>query len=90
MIQSRRLKARLILLLGLLPCLLLGFESAGCGASNEPTQTLPGCARQQAACEAACQPRELPGSSEKEPFTRSDMEADRCREQCRAPGCSGS
>jgi hypothetical protein len=82
MIQWCALKARLFAL-----ALLL----AACGASNAapaPT-TYAGCARQEAVCEASCEPRELPGSSEKEPAMRGDLEAERCREQCRTAGCTG-
>ncbi len=47
------------------------------------------CASQQEDCEAQCQPRLGPGSSEKEPALRSDIEEDRCRERCRVgtPAC---
>jgi hypothetical protein len=47
------------------------------------------CASQQGDCEAQCEPRLGPGSSEKEPALRSDIEADRCRQRCRVgvPAC---
>lgn len=47
------------------------------------------CASQQGDCEAQCEPRLGPGSSEKEPALRGDIEADRCRERCRVglPAC---
>jgi hypothetical protein len=47
------------------------------------------CASQQDDCEAQCEPRLGPGSSEKEPALRSDIEADRCRQRCRVgvPAC---
>lgn len=47
------------------------------------------CASQEGDCEAQCQPRLGPGSSEKEPALRSDIEEDRCRERCRVglPAC---
>jgi hypothetical protein len=47
------------------------------------------CASQQSDCEAQCEPRLGPGSSEKEPALRSDIEADRCRQRCRVgvPAC---
>lgn len=47
------------------------------------------CASQEGDCEAQCQPRLGPGSSEKEPALRSDLEEDRCRERCRVglPAC---
>jgi hypothetical protein len=63
----------------------------GCGASTDaPAQPgYPGCARQQAACEASCEPREMPGSSDKMPVERGDIEADRCRAQCRTAACPG-
>jgi len=41
------------------------------------------CRSQRGDCEAACEPRTAPGSSEKEPALRGDIEADRCREGCR-------
>jgi hypothetical protein len=41
------------------------------------------CRSQRGDCEAGCEPRSGPGSSEKEPALRGDMEADRCREGCR-------
>lgn len=84
MIQSRGLKARLIPLIVLL-------ASASCGASS-PAPAPAGystCASQEAACEATCEPRELPGSSEKEPFARGDIEAERCRDRCRTGNCTG-
>jgi hypothetical protein len=48
------------------------------------------CASQQGDCEAQCEPRLGPGSSEKEPALRSDIEADRCRQRCRVgvPACT--
>lgn len=47
------------------------------------------CASQQQDCEALCEPRLGPGSSEKDPALRLDMEADRCRQRCGAgtPAC---
>ena len=47
------------------------------------------CASQQQDCEAQCEPRLGPGSSEKEPALRSDIESDRCRQRCRVgvPAC---
>lgn len=50
------------------------------------------CASQQQDCEAQCQPRLGPGSSEKEPALRSDIEEDRCRERCRVgtPACQAT
>ena len=47
------------------------------------------CASQERDCESQCQPLLGPGSSEKEPALRSDMEEDRCRERCRVglPAC---
>jgi hypothetical protein len=47
------------------------------------------CSSQEGDCEAQCQPRLGPGSSEKEPALRSDLEEDRCRERCRVglPAC---
>ena len=87
MIQSRGLKARLIPL-----ALLAGFvATASCGGSGA-TPAPPGyagCASQEAACESSCEPREMPGSSEKEPFARGNLEAERCRERCRSSGCTG-
>jgi hypothetical protein len=41
------------------------------------------CRSQRGDCEAGCEPRSGPGSSEKEPALRGDIEADRCREGCR-------
>jgi hypothetical protein len=41
------------------------------------------CRSQRGDCEAACEPRQQPGSSEKEPALRGDMEAERCRQGCR-------
>jgi hypothetical protein len=71
--------------------LLALVASAACAASNPAAAPggYAGCARQQATCEAACEPRELPGSTEKEPAMRGDLEAERCREQCRTGGCTG-
>lgn len=47
------------------------------------------CTSQEQDCEAQCEPRLGPGSSEKEPALRGDIEADRCRERCRigVPAC---
>ncbi|HEX8793324.1 MAG TPA: hypothetical protein VF765_20415 [Polyangiaceae bacterium] len=47
------------------------------------------CASQEGDCEAQCEPRLGPGSSEKEPALRSDIDADRCRQRCRVgqPAC---
>jgi hypothetical protein len=47
------------------------------------------CASQEGDCEAQCQPLLGPGSSEKEPALRSDIEEDRCRQRCRVgvPAC---
>jgi hypothetical protein len=47
------------------------------------------CASQQGDCEAQCEPMLGPGSSEKEPALRADIDADRCRQRCRAgvPAC---
>ncbi len=41
------------------------------------------CLSQQNGCESGCQSRVLPGSSEKEPALRGDIEADYCRDGCR-------
>jgi hypothetical protein len=47
------------------------------------------CASQQGQCEASCEPRSLPGSSEKHPDVGGDMAGERCRESCRGitPAC---
>jgi hypothetical protein len=47
------------------------------------------CESQEADCEALCEPRLGPGSTEKDPALRSDIESDRCRQRCRvgAPAC---
>jgi len=47
------------------------------------------CAAQQGQCEAACEPRSLPGSSEKHPDVSGDMAGERCRDSCRGvtPAC---
>jgi len=47
------------------------------------------CASQESDCEGLCEPRLGPGSSEKEPALRSDLEEDRCRQRCRVgvPAC---
>ena len=47
------------------------------------------CGSQQRECEAQCEPRLGPGSTEKDPALRSDIEADRCRQRCSAgfPAC---
>jgi hypothetical protein len=87
MIQCLYLNARLILLAAL-PLVAFPGACASTDATSAPA-TYSGCSRQQAVCEASCEPRELPGSSEKEPATRGDLEAERCREQCRSAGCSG-
>jgi hypothetical protein len=44
------------------------------------------CLSQQNECEAGCQNRSGPGSSEKEPALRGDIEADNCRDGCRQSG----
>jgi hypothetical protein len=44
------------------------------------------CLSQQNGCETGCQPRTGPGSSEKEPAIRGDIEADNCRDGCRQSG----
>ena len=41
------------------------------------------CRSQRSDCEAGCQPRLGPGSSEKEPALRGDIEEEHCREGCR-------
>jgi hypothetical protein len=41
------------------------------------------CTSQRTDCEAMCESRQQPGSSEKEPALRGDFEADRCNEGCR-------
>ena len=50
------------------------------------------CASLQAGCEAQCETRLAPGSTEKEPGLRTDLAADRCRERCRqaSRGCRGA
>ena len=47
------------------------------------------CASQQGDCEAMCEPRLGPGSTEKDPALRLDIEAERCRQRCRVgvPAC---
>jgi hypothetical protein len=41
------------------------------------------CESERGDCEAACEPRLGPGSSEKAPALRGDIEGDNCREGCR-------
>lgn len=55
-------------------------------AEPAPAPTSSGCARDEARCEAACASREMPGSSEKEPAIRGELEEERCRERCRSEG----
>lgn len=65
----------------LLGAALLAFA---CGAGLQGAEPAAGpCERQRAQCESACESRILPGSSEKSPELRGEMEADRCRDSCR-------
>jgi len=41
------------------------------------------CASLNGSCEATCQPRLGPGSDEKSPALRGDLEEERCRQGCR-------
>ncbi len=56
-----------------------------CGAGTRATSPTGACEEQRANCEAACESRILPGSSEKAPEVRGEMEADRCRASCITP-----
>lgn len=58
--------------------------AAACGAGVQGATPLAGpCERERAQCESGCESRILPGSSEKAPELRGEIEADRCRNSCR-------
>jgi hypothetical protein len=60
--------------------------AAACGGAAQSAGPSGGrCERQRASCEASCESRVLPGSSEKAPEVRGEMEADRCRQSCITP-----
>jgi len=66
-------------------CLLgSALLAVACGAGVQGATPLAGpCERERAQCESGCESRILPGSSEKAPELRGEMEADRCRDSCR-------
>jgi hypothetical protein len=81
----RLIPVSVALVLGSLPLACATSNGSGArGAAGEHTED---CGRRQAQCEAACQPRELPGSSEKQPMTRGDLEEERCRQRCGTTLC---
>jgi hypothetical protein len=60
--------------------------SAACGGGTQAAAPAGGvCERRRASCEAACESRSLPGSSEKSPELRGEMEAESCRHSCITP-----
>ncbi len=65
--------------------LLVAVLLAGCGGGTRAATAAGPCEEQRANCEAACESRVLPGSSEKAPEMRGEMEADRCRASCITP-----
>jgi hypothetical protein len=59
---------------------------AACGgAAPPPSSSFTDCSTQEAQCEAACasSSTSLPGSSDKEPALRGDIEGERCRARCK-------
>jgi hypothetical protein len=64
---------------------LLAALLGACGAATRAPNPSGSCEEQRASCEAACESRILPGSSEKAPEMRGEMEADRCRASCITP-----
>ncbi len=67
------------------PLSIAALLAACGGAGTRATAPSGSCEEQRASCEAACESRILPGSSEKAPEVRGEMEADRCRASCITP-----
>jgi hypothetical protein len=62
------------------------LAATACGGAAQSGASASGrCERQRASCEASCESRVLPGSSEKAPEVRGEMEADSCRQSCITP-----
>ena len=62
----------------------LSVSACGAGATRTAPEDFAACTQRAAECEASCAPAILPGSSEKEPALRGDIEAERCHERCRS------